>query len=237
MNFKLIPLVLALAACAAPPTEEVARETEPQNIGAATLLTSDTLIAESDSEHAFPVIFQAGEQVVLMPRAPWHERNQTVAQASEISDASGASGTGHLVTRREMIRKGDSFDDWSELYALMIERPLEGELQNYVNAIWVSYQNDCVDIAIQRSSLTGDDEELFSILCEAEKANPTRGEVAYFYMVLREGTLARLYQNVRVPAFDISQGETGLPQDKIFARLTELSGLKIHNMADIEAAQ
>lgn len=141
---------------------------------------------------------------------PWVTSSDLMAEV-EISRQQGVSANGTDVFIYEYIPSNEAFETWTELYAIFAERPLDGELDAYVNGLYAQYSRACSDVHLQRSNTTPEGTALFVIYCSSYRDQPDTGQIAVINMQLAGNMLVRNYYERRVPAFDLASLEHTLP--------------------------
>jgi hypothetical protein len=158
---------------------------------------------------------------------PWSS-NEDLIKTSEISREQGKSGSGHELFIWETIPKGESFEDWTKLYAITAEYPLTGDLEKYANGQVNRITGACEKSAVQFSRTTPETVKLFVVYCESYKERPGTGEIAFFNMQLRNKTLVKNYFHIRVPKFQIENfSEFPLSAEDIANSVSRVAALRL----------
>ncbi len=158
---------------------------------------------------------------------PWSS-GANIDETSETFRQQGPSGAGHEIFIWEAIPKGESFENWSKLYAMSAEYPLNGDLENYAHGQVDRFDNACENLAVQFSRTTPDNIKLFVVYCESYKERPDVGEVAVFNMQLHNETLVKNYIHVRVPKFKLDNlSEFPLSENDLLNMVLRVSALQI----------
>jgi len=120
----------------------------------------------------------------------------------EVSRQSGMGALGHIVID-ELIPEGESFENWSSLYAIKLEEGIDLTLSQYVGQLKDIYFGACEDLAEFMIMPLEDQPALsmFVIPCQSYIANPTQGEVAVFVILKTGDDFINVYQHWRGPAF------------------------------------
>ena len=140
---------------------------------------------------------------------PWSS-NEDLTKTSEIFREQRKNGAGLELFVWETIPKGESFEDWTKLYAITAEYPLTGDLEKYANGQVNRIAGACENSTVQFSRTTPETVKLFVVYCESYKERPDTGEIAFFNMQLRNKTLVKNYFHIRVPKFKI-ENFSGFP--------------------------
>ncbi|HHB80948.1 MAG TPA: hypothetical protein ENK83_04270 [Aliiroseovarius sp.] len=147
---------------------------------------------------------------------PWVNGPEDIGNVEIYRDqAKTVNGTEIFI--QEFIPKGASFDDWSQLYAISAETPLEGSVEGYRNGQFQTYKRACNAPRLDNLSGPNPDEALFILYCDRYKDRPEQGEVAACLMTLANKTLVKVYYHMRVPAFaasDLDDRTRALPFSK-----------------------
>ncbi len=133
---------------------------------------------------------------------PWVTGPDLVAQAEVFQDQ-GPTPNGTQKFIFETIRKGEVFEDWGMLYALSAEAGLTGDVQDYVGGQVAAFTDACTRAVPQAIPRAPAGVFLFVVYCAEYKARPGVGEVAFFNMQMKHGTLVKNYLHIRVPAFTL----------------------------------
>jgi hypothetical protein len=169
---------------------------------------------------------ETGEVFVLLNKPTWHQGGD-LSESSEIYADQGMAPQGHSFLIREAIPKGESFEDWSQLFAVTIEHPLDGELDGYLGGLVANYESACDHLIYQQSRTTPPNVRMISFFCGQEKAEPNRGEVAFFTMVMEGDVLVKNYHHIRVPTFRPDQDELGVTMDQIVTTIRSIGALQV----------
>lgn len=167
------------------------------------------------------------DTVLAYAPPPWVTTPEDVANVETFrNQVKTQNGTEAFVL--EFIPKGESFEDWSRLYAVFAETPLDGTLEGYRNGQFQTYLNACTDAMWQISTSTPEDVTLFSVFCPSYKNDPATGEVAVFAMLMHEKTLVKNYYHMRVPAYRLEDlqgapGDIPLPVDEVRRAMIAIS--------------
>lgn len=129
----------------------------------------------------------------------WADGN--VSNLGETYENLGKNGSGNDFYILEFVPPGESFEDWSELYALSGERPLSGTPEGDAGGQIAVYQRVCEDLLAQmihKSESRAD----FLVLCGNDSTRDGQGEFAVFRMEKIGETLIKIYHHKRGPSFD-----------------------------------
>jgi hypothetical protein len=179
-------------------------------------------------EKPSPIIANLFESTAVYAPPPW-VKTANMMQEVETHQAQGAGPQNTEVIIMEYIPKGQSFDAWTELYAIHAERPLTGTSESYRNGMLSVYDDACVDVTWQQSNTVEVGSELFVVYCAGYRDQPSLGEVAVFHMKKSNETLVKNYYHKRVAAFDLAGLQEELPIDvaELIVALTSVSFLRI----------
>lgn len=169
---------------------------------------------------------ETDEVFVLSAKPTWHLEGD-LTTSSEIFSDDRITTDGRSFLIREAIPKGESFDDWSELYAITIEHPLTGEIDDYVGGLASRYDDDCNDFSMQQSRTTPPNVRFIMFYCGQEKSNPGRGEVAAFVFQMTGDVLVKNYHHVRVDPFDPAQNEIAISVERLTSIVSNVSKLQV----------
>lgn len=144
-----------------------------------------------------------GKTAVFAP-PPWVTGAAPLEQVEMFRDqGKGPNGTDWFIM--EYIPKGESFEDWTELYAIHAETPLADTAEAYRNGQLGVYANACSQVFWQGANTTGPDEQVFMIYCPHYLDRPDLGEVAFFHMRKDGEMLVKNYYHKRVPAYEFTE--------------------------------
>ena len=147
------------------------------------------------------------DTVLTYAPPPWVTTREEVENVETFrNQAKTENGTDFFIM--EFIPKGESFDDWHQLYAIYAETPLEGPVEGYRNGQIQTYLNACTDATWQISDPSPGTVTLFIIYCPSYTERPEQGEVAIFSMMRAGKTLVKNYYHMRLPAFSV-EDQTG----------------------------
>ncbi|MEM9999835.1 MAG: hypothetical protein AAF940_03040 [Pseudomonadota bacterium] len=158
---------------------------------------------------------------------PWANGPDVVA-VSELHQNQGTTPTGGIFFIWEAIPKGEKFEDWTTLYAVTAETPLNGDVTAYMNGQINLFSEACTDVAVQISNSTLPNQEIFLIFCESYKDRPELGEVAFFNMQLVNQTLVKNYLHYRRQSFSIQDAsEPPFPLEQMRDAIYRVGQLRI----------
>ncbi|MGH1412202.1 MAG: hypothetical protein ACRBB0_01840 [Pelagimonas sp.] len=143
---------------------------------------------------------------------PWvNSRDLDAKQAKDFETArqNGKSANGTNFFLLEFIPKGESFSNWSQLYAITAETPLSGTVEAYLDGQIRTYKKACTKIGVQKL-VKKRTNQVAVILCEAYRHQPSKGEIAVFSYVKTDKTLIKHYHHTRSKAFKLSN-RTSIP--------------------------
>ncbi len=142
------------------------------------------------------------DTVLTYAPPPWVTTREEAGNVETFrNQAKTENGTDFFIM--EFIPKGESFDDWHQLYAIYAETPLEGSLEGYRNGQIQIYLNACTDTTWQISDPMPGTATLFIIYRPSYTERPEQGEVAIFSMMRAGKTLVKNYYHMRLPAFSV----------------------------------
>jgi len=155
---------------------------------------------------------RAFDAVAVLAPPPW-TNGIDVLNDTEIFQNQGDMGQGIKGFIQEFIPKDESFDHWSELYAIMAETPKIASLSE--NRIWVEidYNNACINDPEIVSLVSSKTRETVLAICPAYKDDPNTGEMMMITMREYKDTMVKVYYHKRGPAFNIDD-PAGYPLGK-----------------------
>ncbi len=122
---------------------------------------------------------------------------------------SGASAAGAWAIH-EIIPEDQDFDDWTTLFAGLIEEDLSLDMRDYITGQFAVYARACgstpemYKVFDYQGSPEADEEQvLFTILCPAYRDDPERGEFVVMAAHRIGNDFLRFYQHWRGPAYDV----------------------------------
>lgn len=174
------------------------------------------------------IIMKTLNVISHFPPPPWSTAKD-LFDTSEIAQQQGKTPNGTSAHIFEMIPKGESFEDWRNLYAIFAERPLTGDIDSIMNGQINLFARACTSAALAFEKKLSDQARLFVIYCDAYKDRPVLGEVAAFRMELQGDTLVKLYQHVRVPAFsfDTVRDRPPVAVDSLRSMIVRVGNLRL----------
>ncbi|WP_425037852.1 hypothetical protein [Primorskyibacter sp. S187A] len=142
----------------------------------------------------------------------WASVNAPLDRA-KVSRDQGKNAQGRDVYIWELIPKSESFDAWTKLYAVYVERPLKPNVEGYAGGEIKRYDRACTSSYVQIFEEVTPDAALFVVFCGAYRNDPETGEVVLYHMQMRGDVLVKHYYHQRVPAYEATaEGLTaGLP--------------------------
>ncbi|WP_299732243.1 hypothetical protein [uncultured Tateyamaria sp.] len=139
---------------------------------------------------------------------PWSSRESLTPGSSftdsEVFQDQRYIGDDHEMGIWEMIPKGETFDNWTKLYAVTAENALTGNLDTYVQGQINYYTDICQTTVVRFPKKEPDIGAQFAIYCDSYKSDPDTGEVGFFNMQLKDETLVKNFYHIRMPSFDLS---------------------------------
>lgn len=142
---------------------------------------------------------------------------------------SGVGTLGNPVVISEFIPQGQSFDNWQELFAIMIEESPGLTLDQYKGQQIGRFVGVCdLDPSHIYSFETEPHYTVFVVPCGNYKASPQTGEVALFFMATAETHFIKIYQHFRGPAFEpLDASQWPIDEAAVQHFLTSLSGVAV----------
>ncbi len=163
------------------------------------LLTAIPLAADTPKTTMTIRVFDA---VAVYAPPPWTNGIE-VLNETEIFQDHGEMVQGVKGFIQEFIPKGETFDNWSELYAIMAATPKTGSLfENRVD-VEIDYNNACINNPKIVSIVSSKTRESVLAICPAYKDDPNTGEMMMITIREYKDTLVKVYYHKRGPAFDI----------------------------------
>jgi hypothetical protein len=104
----------------------------------------------------------------------------------------------------ETIPKGESFNNWSELYALFAQTGVNGTAELYADQTLGDYSRACAELGMFKSPDNTASKAQIMIYCGKYNDNPSQGEVAFFNIQVVDGMLLKNYYHIRTEAFEVS---------------------------------
>lgn len=137
---------------------------------------------------------------ITISAPPWVEQGDTLEQ-SEVWSTEGIGPRGENVFIQEYIPKGQKFENWTEIYAVLAEMNFSGTLNAYLNQSMASFDQACNDFGIF-PIVNNDDLVMVLGFCPSYKSDSTKGEV-FTMMIRRKGkTFVKHYYEHRGKSFD-----------------------------------
>ena len=149
------------------------------------------------------------DTVAVFAPPPW-TNGIDVLNETEIFQNQGDMATGIKGFIQEFIPKGETFDNWSELYAIMAETPQTASLFKNRVGIEIDYNNACINNPKITSLVSSKTRETVLAYCPAYKSDPKTGEMLMITMREYKDTLVKVYYHKRGPAFDMGD-PSGFP--------------------------
>lgn len=139
---------------------------------------------------------QSSELEVSIEGPAWSDNAET-----SIQDGVGQSG--NPVTLLNMVPKGQSFDNWQELFGVMIEEDSDIDLAVYQDQQIGVFKGACeLNPSHVYTFKTDPHYTLFIVPCRNYKNSPQTGELAIFFITSVGVHRIKIYQHFRGPAFD-----------------------------------
>lgn len=113
----------------------------------------------------------------------------------------------------EAIPPQETFQDWSELWAIFFEHDLAPDLEAYKRAVKKAYIDDCGGIADTGPVIAEDAVySVFLIYCPKSNSNQEEGSITLFYIQHVGSSWVRVYHEFKGDAFDI-RDDTSWPMN------------------------
>ena len=173
------------------------------------LSTASPLAADTPKTTMTIRVFDA---VAVYAPPPW-TNGKDVLNKTEIFQNQGDMATGIKGFIQEFIPKGESFDHWSELYAIMAETPKIASLSENRIGVRIDYNKACINNPKIVSLVSSKTRETVLAICPAYKDDPETGEMMMITMREYKDTLVKVYYHKRGQAFDIND-PAGYPLNK-----------------------
>ena len=141
---------------------------------------------------------------------PWASSSGPLASSNLFED----EGTSNLGTRYyiwEAIPKDENFENWSQLFAMTAETPMDGDVEGYMNGQINVYSNNCWNVGHYVTRVRKDNARLFVLFCGRYKNGQAKGEVAFFHMQLHNRTLIKNYYHIRVEPYSLNEIDHNYP--------------------------
>ncbi len=146
------------------------------------------------------------ETVATYAPPPWVGYLSDMA-AAEVFRNQANTRNGTEVFILEFLPKGESFNNWSQLYAVMAETPLVGPLELYRNGVVDGFYAACSDPEMQ-SITSSAQAQLFIVFCPAYISTPGKGEIMVMAMRRYGSTMVKNYYHKRAAAFAMDSPES-----------------------------
>lgn len=142
---------------------------------------------------------------------------------------SGVGSMGNPLVISEFIPQGQSFDNWQELFAILIEEDTELSLDQYKSQQIGRFTGACdLDPAHVFPFETDPHYMIFVIPCGNYKAAPETGEVAIIFMAMAKTHLVKIYHHFRGQAFPpLDMAQWPASQEAMQHFLDSLPGLNV----------
>jgi hypothetical protein len=147
------------------------------------------------------------ETVATYAPPPWVKGLDDMA-AAEVSRNQGKTGNGTEAFILEFVPRGESFDNWSQLYAIMAETPLKEPLKSYRNGVVEGFYGACSGNPEMQSVASSKQVQIFVVFCPAYRSNPALGEIMIMAMRRHGGTMVKNYYHRRAAAFRMDSPES-----------------------------
>lgn len=158
---------------------------------------------------------------------PW-STGASILKDTKVFSEGVKSPDGTKVFIWEAIPKDQSFENWTNLYALSAAYPIFGTLDSYFQGSVGQFTSACSDTRVEVFNKFEDTSISFVVLCGSYKNDPKTGEVAFFTMRLKDRTLVKNYYHVRVPSYKVtSSAKTPLPQAEVVALAMRVHSLEL----------
>ncbi len=150
------------------------------------------------------IVIQALDVTASIPAPPWTETPR-IARDTDSERNRALSEQGTDVFRKAYVPKGQSFENWRELYAVQAETPLLGSAEAHRNLIAQRYQATCVNAALA-PIFQDDTRQVFMLFCPSLQDDREMGEMAVMVFTKSQDTLVQVQYRRRVPSFDNAEG-------------------------------
>ncbi|MGB1208949.1 MAG: hypothetical protein ACPG7W_07125 [Paracoccaceae bacterium] len=187
-------------------------------------LTAPVSALAQDREN---IVLQTFSTATVFAPPPWASATDAVMAESEIFQNGQEHDNGSKTYILEFIPKGQSFDAWTQMHALMAQVPAQPAADHYAQQIAI-YEQACTTMDHEHV-VALDDHQAGVVLCGAYADDPTTGEVFVINQVARHGTAVKVYYHKRGPAFDVADPATyPLPLSSIADVLADLSATGVY---------
>lgn len=168
-----------------------------------------------------------GSMTIYAP-PPWVKSGNPLEQIETYRDQ-GRFDNGIDYFMLEYVPKGDTFEEWSELYAVFAQIPVSGAVEDHRDQQLRIYQDACSSVNWQASNTTPEGVTLFLIYCPSYQDQAKIGEVAVFKMMRMGDLLVKNYYHKRVPAFDMEAiGENPpISKDELYVAISAVGALQL----------
>ncbi|MEM1410281.1 MAG: hypothetical protein AAGG79_05995 [Pseudomonadota bacterium] len=165
------------------------------------LLAALALIACTPSENSNVGLYEMTVEgaTARFANPPWLGITDDISPEN-LSEETRITPEGYAFRIWETIPPGDTFEAWRQLYAVTLEHPVSGSLEDQVNRLRLIYETACNGVTFIPSP-PSDTSQTVLVTCEQYKNAPTVGEIAFFAFQLTDGVLMKNYHHTRVPAF------------------------------------
>lgn len=134
-----------------------------------------------------------------LPIPPW-VTGTDIAGQSEVWNQKGVGPHGRDMFIQEFIPKGQKFESWDKIYAILAETPYTQTLKDYMVEVNAPFEQACNDFAISHL-LDRPDAIVYLGFCPSYKNDPSKGEVVIMGLRIFEDTVMRFYYEGRGKSF------------------------------------
>jgi|TARA_B110000908_G_scaffold100802_1_gene118856 hypothetical protein len=139
-----------------------------------------------------------GRYTITAPTPGWNSNGH----AKEFSNK-GETPRGVKFEIFELIPAGETFGNWSELWAVFVEHNLASDKDVYLRDVRRSYLAVCGEIANAGPIISdGDGYIVLVIHCPFLIGNPKMGQMSVLYLQYTGSSWVRMYHEARGPAYD-----------------------------------
>lgn len=101
----------------------------------------------------------------------------------------------------EFIPKGETYESWSQLFALSAETKVDVSVEDLGEGQLSTYANACTSMDFKIYVLEPE-MAVFMVMCGSYKNRPDTGEIALFRIEKHGDTMIKNYYHMRAPAYD-----------------------------------
>ena len=195
-------------------------------IRSAAIFASLALPAFGQSETSDDIVIRTLDVTTKIPAPPWTETAK-IAATSETTRQKRLSDRGTDVFLKAYVPKGQTFEDWEEMFAVKAETPLQGNAQSHRDRVAKAYRAACVN-AVLAPVVQKEDRQIFILFCPSYSDTPEVGEYSVMVHTKKAETLVEVFYSRRVPAYDlIEKGDYPSSKDDLRALVRHISKARI----------